>query len=116
MKKYNRIKKKITKCELLIHKSCKYDYNQAVTKNIISNRDMYNFCRAITKAGKEVLTREDTSYLDSFEYNKDNLLSLINKRNKILLAASSSDNPELKQKCIDARNNVKDVARAAKNR
>ena len=77
---------------------------------------MYNFCRAITEAGKEVLTREDTSYLDSFEYNKDNLLSLINKRNKILLAASSSDNPELKQKCIDARNNVKDSVRAAKSR
>ena len=76
---------------------------------------MAKFYKVMTKVDKEILSRDDTSNLSWFEYNKEDLLLLIIERNKILLAARSSNNIVLKQKCINTRNNVKDMVRVAKS-
>ena len=77
---------------------------------------MNDFCRVITNTGKEVLIREDSTNLDQFEAKKNDILLLINKHNKILLIARSSNNLSLKQKYADARNNAKDIVKIAKSR
>ena len=79
---------------------------------------MNDFCAALVKAGKEILSYEDSPDPGWFEFNKEELLLLINKRNKLLHEARLSPNPSslLKQKCIDARNNVYDAIKMAKSR
>ena len=78
------------------------------------------FCNAMSTTGKELLTREESADPGWFEASRDHLMPLINERNRILLAARSSDDqssvPTWKRKCIDARNNVRDAVRLAKSR
>ena len=51
-----------------------------------------DFCNTLTEAGKEVLVEEDTPNSGQFTLSKEELLSIINERNKALLAAKFSDN------------------------
>ena len=74
----------------------------------------------MTTTGKEVLTREELIEPGCFEASKDDLIPLINEWNEILLTTRSSDDRSLKlnlkRKCIDTRNNVKDAIKAVKSK
>ena len=77
---------------------------------------MNDLCNLLTNAGREVLSCEDSSDAEWFETSKDELLPLINEINKLLLAARSSPNNLLKQKCIDTRNDARDTIKVAESR
>ena len=50
------------------------------------------------------------------EFSRSELIPVIDERNRVLFKARLSNDPTLKQKCIDARNNVKDAIKCAKSR
>ena len=114
-----RLIRKIIKWDLLTQDSYKHQFNEAISHHLPpeGNINMDDFCSALTSAGKEILSREETNDIGWFETSRKELLPLINERNEILFAARSSENSiTLKQKCIDARNNVKDAVKAAKSK
>ena len=98
-----------------MHKSYKNDYNHATEKYLAPGKDMNNLCKAITVVGKEVLIREDTANPGWFESNKNDFLLIISAQNKILIVARSSNDCALKQKCINARNNIKYIVKTVKS-
>ena len=77
------------------------------------------FCNAITSVGKDVVAREELTKLEWFKASKNDLIPLINERNKTLLVTRFSNDLslkiKLKLKCIDTRNNVKDTIKVAKS-
>ena len=116
VKRVNKLTKRITRYELLMNESYQHQYNQALAKLINPDDNMSNFYSALTTARREVLSCKVFSDPGWFETSKNELILLINERNKLLLATRLSPNNLLKQKCIDARNNIRDTIKAVKSR
>ena len=58
---YHKKIKRTTKWELLTQESFKLEYNQALSNHLNPEGDMDDFCNAMSAAGKEVLTREEST-------------------------------------------------------
>ena len=94
------------------------EFNNTTNNIIDNNSDLKDFCDAIHKAGKSVLSAEEIEYFGCFNLSEDVLRPLFKKRNESLVRARNTrgTNDKLKSQYIYLKKDACDAVKIAKER